>query len=398
MAGSTKALVPGLVKKSKLAPLVAEQSAGAPLHGTTSNLWWQATWSAPYLPGEEGALMLLKVLGTKEADAKEAPLVGWVALPLEGMGEQHLQLHAPPLPLSAAEARAPKTDALEAWLHCDLSLGVTGAFATVADAIRADRRAAAAVAAPPPVAVGGGADFEPPPLKKRITLSFKPSLSRGKSVSGGGATPRLLQGGGGGGLKSPRGAAATPRRGSVEGKKPATPATRAAVPPTPSTPAPPPPTLSAAHHDLLTALPAVDAAPPDPELSPEGAAERRGKVVDLAQAAAAAAQSGDSELALRGYAAAFALTGSLSFLLGAANMLLLRNKLDEAAAAYGRIQAAPALTADQNSYVLAKLDELQALRDGAAQFGADVKQKRSRASTKHEGMIDAAALKEIEKI
>ena len=111
VAGSTKALVPGLVKKSKLAPLVAEQSAGAPLHGTTSNLWWQATWSAPYLPGEEGALMLLKVLGTKEADAKEAPLVGWVALPLEGMGEQHLQLHAPPLPLSAAEARAPKTDA-----------------------------------------------------------------------------------------------------------------------------------------------------------------------------------------------------------------------------------------------------------------------------------------------
>ena len=102
--------------------------------------------------------------------------------------------------------------------------------------------------------------------------------------------------------------------------------------------------------------------------------------------------------ALRGYAAAFALTGSLSFLLGAANMLLLRNKLDEAAAAYGRIQAAPALTADQNSYVLAKLDELQALRDGAAQFGVDVKQKRSRASTKHEGMIDAAALKEIEKI
>ena len=58
----------------------------------------------------------------------------------------------------------------------------------------------------------------------------------------------------------------------------------------------------------------------------------------------------------------------------------------------------PALTADQNSYVLAKLDELQALRDGAAQFGVDVKQKRSRASTKHEGMIDAAALKEIEKI
>ena len=170
------------------------------------------------------------------------------------------------------------------------------------------------------------------------------------------------------------------------------------MPPTPSTPAPPPPTLSAAHHDLLTALPAVDAAPPDPELSPEGAAERSGKVVDLAQAAAAAAQSGDSELALRGYAAAFALTGSLSFLLGAANMLLLRNKLDEAAAAYGRIQAAPALTADQNSYVLAKLDELQALRDGAAQFGVDVKQKRSRASTKHEGMIDAAALKEIEKI
>ena len=72
--------------------------------------------------------------------------------------------------------------------------------------------------------------------------------------------------------------------------------------------------------------------------------------------------------------------------------------LDEAAAAYGRIQAAPALTADQHSYVLAKLDELQALRDGAAQFGVDVKQKRSRASTKHEGMIDAAALKEIEKI
>ena len=39
--------------------------------------------------------------GETEADAKEAPLVGWVVLPLEGMGEQHLQLHAPPQPHGA---------------------------------------------------------------------------------------------------------------------------------------------------------------------------------------------------------------------------------------------------------------------------------------------------------
>ena len=42
--------------------------------------------------------------------------------------QQHLQLHAPPLPATASEARSPRSSPLGAWLHCELSLGVTGSY------------------------------------------------------------------------------------------------------------------------------------------------------------------------------------------------------------------------------------------------------------------------------
>ena len=40
-----------------------------------------------------------------------------------------MQLHPPPLPKSAAEARAPAKEPLDVWLHCELNVAVTGSLA-----------------------------------------------------------------------------------------------------------------------------------------------------------------------------------------------------------------------------------------------------------------------------
>ena len=40
-----------------------------------------------------------------------------------------MQLHPPPLPKSAAEARAPAKEPLDIWLHCEVNVAVTGSLA-----------------------------------------------------------------------------------------------------------------------------------------------------------------------------------------------------------------------------------------------------------------------------
>ena len=142
---------------TRLATLVSEQVSSRPSASSASGiLWWFRTWTAAYLPGEEGALLVIKLLrtgdGAEVIEGKEGlselgsgglgsggdgssgdAVLGWVALPLEEIGEHHLQMHAPPLPKTLAEARAPKlAKPTNAWLHCELSLGVTGSYAAFA--------------------------------------------------------------------------------------------------------------------------------------------------------------------------------------------------------------------------------------------------------------------------
>ena len=68
--------------------------------------------------------------------------VGWAGVTLSSLGEHHLQLHAPPLPGSVSEARAPRTPPLECFLHCELGLGVTGSHARFVEQCAAAPRAA----------------------------------------------------------------------------------------------------------------------------------------------------------------------------------------------------------------------------------------------------------------
>ena len=62
--------------------------------------------------------------------------IGWVALPAEGCGEHHLQLRPSPLPKSATEARSPAAEPLDCWVHCELTLAVTGSLASFAQSVK----------------------------------------------------------------------------------------------------------------------------------------------------------------------------------------------------------------------------------------------------------------------
>ncbi|EOD32243.1 hypothetical protein EMIHUDRAFT_449578 [Emiliania huxleyi CCMP1516] len=121
----------GLMRRNRLATLVGEQQCASPLSSSAVGcLWWFRTWSAAYLQGEEGAMLLIKLV--RATGGGEDEVLSWVALPLDEVGDHHLQMHAPPLPKSAAEARAPRSEPTSAWLHCCLDLGVTGTYAAFA--------------------------------------------------------------------------------------------------------------------------------------------------------------------------------------------------------------------------------------------------------------------------
>ena len=277
VAGSTKALVPGSVKKSKLAPLVAEQSAGAPLHGTTSNLWWHAGGAVLH----PRRALCSRCSGRRRPTRRRRCSSGRWRFYLKG-DRRATSSSTPPRrrsPLSAAED-APTT---EARRRTPLDPSRHRRLRTVADAVRADRRAASRAprTAPPPVAVGGAADFEPPPLAGSRCRSSRRSRAA-SSTRGGGATPRALQGDGGAGdrgrsRRASGGERSLPRL--EDRKKPATPATRAAAGHAfDAVDAAPPARWRKVGGAARPAdgVPAMDAAPRDPELSPEGAVDRIG--------------------------------------------------------------------------------------------------------------------------
>jgi hypothetical protein len=193
---------------SKLAALVPEQMTAGPIaSGASGVLWWYRTWSAAYLPGEEGAVLLIKLLRTagspktttqpasptraslSASPAAGAPpaavadeVVGWVALPLEEIGEHHLQMRAPPLPTSLADARAPSSAPTSAWLHCELALGVTGSLAAFATRHSDLARVAGVATAGVATRVSGTGDS--PMLEKKESVLFIPSFGcRSSTVS-----------------------------------------------------------------------------------------------------------------------------------------------------------------------------------------------------------------------
>lgn len=184
---------------SKLAALVPEQMTAGPIaSGASGVLWWYRTWSAAYLPGEEGAVLLIKLLRTAGPPRVTTPpasplagsppateadeLVGWVALPLEEIGEHHLQMRAPPLPTSLADARAPSSAPTSAWLHCELALGVTGSFAAFATRHSDLARAAGVATAGAATRLSGLEDS--PMLEKKDSMQFIPSFGcRNSTVS-----------------------------------------------------------------------------------------------------------------------------------------------------------------------------------------------------------------------
>ena len=337
----------GIGRRSRLVALVSEQRSCAPLAGSVSALWFQSTWSAPYLHGEEGALLLIRLVRMPPSGGEAEEIVGWAALPTEALGEQHVQLHSPPLPLSASEARSPRSAAIDAWIHCEVSLGVTGSYSrftaanpalrVVSDPTstalaqtlqRAERAASTA-------STGAGHNL------RRQKSTFEPSYSRVEDEpTVGGEVAELL-----GGL-------------------PAAPRT---------------------YNDLLSSQPASS--------TPHEPAARRAHLQKILEAAAAAAVAGESELALQGYAAAFAISHSSPLLLLAANMLLRLGELDAAAAIYQRLFDEPGLSAEQTAMLPAKLEAIHAARE-RVQSGVPPSARpkvQRRASVQHR-LVDRAVM------
>ena len=334
-------------KRSRLVPLIGEMRTSAPVgHGSTA-AWFQQTWHAPYLPGEEGALLVLKLMGGPTG----SELQGWVALPIENVGEQHIQLHAPPLPSSSAEARAARSEPLPAWVHCELARGVTGSHAKFVEAhpnlvLRQTPTTSRLQDATGPAAKK---------LARHSTAVFQPTIG----------SPTFQ-----------------PQRGRV---------------------------LSEEQVETLADLPAPPMslegmlAMSPPSSAPSGEPELRGYLVRVLTATSAAATHGKPALALRGYAVAFSLSRTSSYLLAAANMLIKMGELDQAAAMLQHLAANDAgLSADQKSILSAKQEQVCAAQadGGAEDHGAGVARRRARllnkrASTAHL-LMDRQALDQLQ--
>ena len=115
-----------------------DESLSAPAVSLSSDrMLWRAAWTCMQLPGEEAAMVLLQIVHP-EAKAKGAErLVGWVAVSVGALGEHHVQLRPPPLPQSAAEARAAgSAELLDVWVHLELNSAVTGSVPAASTASR----------------------------------------------------------------------------------------------------------------------------------------------------------------------------------------------------------------------------------------------------------------------
>ena len=130
--GGGKAKAPGAAggdELGSLVPLVDERLSARALASLPQGLLWRTSWSAVMLPGEEAAMLLLQLVHPESSAKGGERQIGWVALSANATGAHHLQLHAPPLPKSASEAKSSQSELLDAWIHCELSVGVTGSIA-----------------------------------------------------------------------------------------------------------------------------------------------------------------------------------------------------------------------------------------------------------------------------
>jgi len=354
----------GGVARKRLATLVAEQRSGAPLQSASmdhsSTLWWHSTWSAPYLPGEEGALLLVSLVQTGSGVDE---IVGWAAQPCDELGEIHAQLYPAPLPSSLSEAKYPRSEPLEAWLHGELSLALTGSHAAYLqrhpDAVRQESPS------PPPQDSKGG-------VFRRGSIIFSPFLSpRRRSTHVGPPSPV-------------RPNKATDKLStSSPSPKSANTALNRAIAVLEDLPEPP---------KTLAALLAVELGLE--EILP------RDRLITIVSAAAEAAKGAQPLLALRGYSFAFTQSGHAAMLLSIGNMHLKLHNLDAATEVYQYLDSGGiALTADQRTVLVDKIGELQEQRRisqaGPQGLSSPRPEYMKRASVRHQ-IMDTNHINELE--
>ena len=293
--------------------------------------------------------------------------IGWVALSANATGAHHLQLHAPPLPKSASEAKSSQSELLDAWIHCELSVGVTGSIARY-QALQQSRANAFSV---------GAASRAKRGLHRKASVLFDP-LNRPMAPQG---TDEYI---------APDGIlSAISSASTVVGTVAVTAVTAgvsavasavgaigraasfvapAAAPPAAAAPAPgggggEGDGLTSDQRTLLSAL-----APPKVrgKLPPRkwGKQPSREEVHALLSAASAAAGASEYELALRGYMRAFEVSRATPLLLSAANMHIRLGELDAAAAFCSTLHEQAGLSAEHKAVLARKDNEIAAARTG----------------------------------
>ena len=276
-----------------------------------------------------------------------------MALPAEASGAHHVQLRAPPLPTSAAEARASSAAGrlLDAWAHLELCTALTGSLAEMA---------VGAAAAPPPAGPPRMASMafdprarssSPPPPALDYIAPLRVQAPPEDLLSAVVGMPAAVVASAASAVSSTASAvthAVSSAASTVAGvmTPPGTPTQPAAAAATPATPLP---TLAAAaaaggdggeaggagvSREQRALLEAVAAPKVRGKLPPRkwGKQPSRDETHALLTAAAAAAASGEWELALRGYLRAFEATRATPLLLSAANMHIKLGELEHAQA------------------------------------------------------------------
>jgi len=347
--------------------LVEERLSAPPLCVLPQGLQWHASWSALQLAGEEAALVLLQFVHPEAVTKGGERLIGWIAIAVDACGEHHAQLRPPPLPTSAVEARSTAGERLDLWVHLELRNAVTGSMGTLArlegampHSHAAPQRMESVLFDPRGHGEASRAGYvaprrsEPPSLLSSVVgVPAAVVSSAASAVSTTAST-----------IKSSVSAVAeqitptTPTRAhassgtkaEASGAKAETAGADAAD------------GLSSAQRAQLEALPAPKVRG---KLPPRkwGKQPSREETHALLAAAAAAANSGESELALRGYLRAFEATRATPLLLSAANMHLRLGELDAAQAFCSALRELESgLSAEQRAVLGRKENEISAAR------------------------------------
>ena len=142
----------------------------------------------------------------------------------------------------------------------------------------------------------------------------------------------------------------------------------------------------------------VELQPPDS--TPAHAPERRAYLVELLRAAAEAAKAGESELALRGFATAFAVSRASPLLLLAANILLKIGSAESLSAAeqtYEALRHESGLSPDQAALLPYKLELVRRMARERLVAGEELMtpEMMCRTTSICHQLIDRAVLKEL---